>query len=54
MRFKDFINMNETGTSTGDIATFSRIVIPMTRRSWPTDKAKKPYRQPQVEESKKD
>lgn len=53
MRFKDFINLDETGTSTADIAGFSRICIPMTRRQWPTDK-KKPYRVPQVEESKKE
>lgn len=53
MRFKEFMTLDEVGTSTGDVAVFSRICIPMSRRMWPSDKSKKSYRVPQVEESKK-
>lgn len=34
MRFKEFL-LKEVGTSTGDIAGFRRIAIPMVRRMWP-------------------
>ena len=58
MRFKEWM-IQEVGTSTSCIAGFSRITIPMVRRTWPTDwgnwyqdrKKKKPLKQPQVEES---
>lgn len=55
MRFKDWL-LKEVGTSTGDIAGFRRISIPMVRRVWPTEgddkkKRKKPYRVPQVDEA---
>jgi hypothetical protein len=58
MTFKEFLEM----TSTGDIATFSRMVIPSVTRSWmPTvafdmevpqhkRKKKKVHQQPQVKE----
>lgn len=49
MKFKQWLA--ETMTSTGDIAGFSRICMPLRRREWPNDqkKSKKPYRVPQVE-----
>lgn len=34
MNFKKWLKMNEVGTSTGSIAGFSRISIPMIRRKW--------------------
>jgi len=63
MRFKDFL-IKEVGTSTGDVAGFRRISIPLTRRMWPPNiaamvsenppetsgKKKKPMMQPQVKE----
>ena len=64
MRFKDFL-LQEVGTSTGDIAGFRRMSIPLTRRMWPPNiaamvsenppdvpgKKKKPMMQPQVKEN---
>lgn len=61
MRFKEFM-IQEVGTSTGDIAGFSRISIPLTRRMWPSpvnvleDDSKKKSKsktkmQPQVQEA---
>lgn len=57
MRFKDWL-MTEVGTSTGDIAVFSRITLPLVRRQWPSEftfedykKKKKALKQPQVEET---
>ena len=63
MRFKEFL-LKEVGTSTGDIAGFRRIAIPMVRRMWPPSvatmfeedpppKKKKIKAQPQVEEGTK-
>jgi hypothetical protein len=60
MRFKDWL-IKEVGTTTGDIAAFRRIALPMVRRMWPPSiatmfeedppkKPKKPYRVPQVQE----
>ncbi len=49
MTFKQWLM--ETGTTTGDIAGFSRICMPMVRRTWPNDEKKK-KRQPQVKETK--
>jgi ribosome-associated protein len=62
MKFKEWLN--ETMTSTGDIASFLRISIPMVRRQWPPSiatmfyndppdekKKKKPKMQPQVQEN---
>lgn len=62
MNFKDFIKMDEVGTSTSSIASFKRISIPLTRRIFPPeigwidpedDKKgkKKPYRVPQIDEN---
>lgn len=63
MKFKDFIELQETGTSTEDIAGFKRITIPYVTRAWPTEPEdlypevgeKKPkrkfYRVPQIDES---
>lgn len=58
MKFKDFIQsepIHETGTSTGDVAGFSRIAIPMVSRMWPNNgttdsKKKKTYRVPQLDD----
>lgn len=60
MRFKQWIDLNETGTSTGDIAGFSRITIPLNRRWWVSDweeeqsgkkkKKKRQYSVPQIAE----
>jgi hypothetical protein len=55
MRFKDFM---ETGTSTADIAGFSRIALPLVKRVWPTEvedmypdgKKRKKHRVPQLDE----
>lgn len=57
MKFREFMKLQETGTSTGDIAGFSRICIPMIRRQWATHMTdwfgkRKGYKQPQVEEGK--
>jgi len=46
--FSNWVQLRETGTSTGDIATFSRMTIPLVRRGYLPSK-KKPYKQPQVE-----
>lgn len=62
MRFKEWMAINEVGTSTGDVAGFSRITIPLVRRWWISDwekeltgeKRKKKqniYRLPQVSEA---
>jgi hypothetical protein len=54
-KFKDWF-VNEEGTSTADIAGYSRITIPLVRRSFVTDfgkNKKKKYRVPQLEENKK-
>lgn len=56
MRFREFLNIQEAGTSTGDIAGFSRICIPMVRRQWATHMTdwkgkRKGYKQPQVQEA---
>lgn len=55
MRFREFLKLQEAGTSTGDIAGFSRICIPMIRRQWATHWTdwhgkRKGYKQPQVQE----
>lgn len=66
MKFKDFINLDEVGTSTSSIAGFKRISIPNIRRRFPSEvigpneteeecdkkkDKKKPYRVPQLEEA---
>lgn len=51
MTFKEFMKLDEVGTSTADVAGFSRICIPLTRRMWPNEKSKKTYRVPQLDES---
>lgn len=38
MGFKEFLKLQETGTSTGDIAGFARPVMPMVRRFGPWGK----------------
>ena len=63
LSFKQWILYKECGTSTGDIAGFSRIAIPLVTRTWmpnvvfdmePTEnypkKKKRIKQQPQVEE----
>jgi hypothetical protein len=62
MNFKKWMQLQEVGTSTGDVAAFSRISIPMSRRMWPPsvatmfdqsppgEKKKKIKKQPQLEE----
>lgn len=58
MKFKEWIQIQEVGTSTSCVAGFSRITIPLVHRMWPTDwgswkedrKKKKPLEQPQVKE----
>ena len=63
MNFKEWL-IKEVGTSTGDIAGFRRITLPMVRRRFapgiatmfaddPPPKSKKIKKQPQVEESVK-
>jgi|SaaInlV_165m_DNA_2_1040747.scaffolds.fasta_scaffold231182_1 hypothetical protein len=64
MRFKDYL-LQEVGTTTGDVAGFRRMSIPLTRRMWPpniaamvsesppeTSGKKKTMMQPQVKENK--
>ena len=63
MRFKEWL-IKEVGTSTGDVAAFRRISIPMSRRMWPPSVAtmfdqdppgtnkKKIKTQPQVQEGR--
>lgn len=63
MNFREWLKLHETGTSTADIAGFSRITIPLVRRWWISDweeeqagkkkKKRNPYKLPQVEESTK-
>lgn len=59
MRFKEWLKLQESGTSTGDVAGFSRISIPLVRRVWGSNavedmypdkdkKKKKLYELPQV------
>ena len=36
LNFKDWLEMQESGTSTACIAGFSRIVMPLITRQWPT------------------
>lgn len=59
MKFREWLNLKETMTSTSCVAGFSRIALPMQRRLWPMDwgawhsdrkKKKKPMEQPQVKE----
>jgi hypothetical protein len=60
MKFKEFIDLTETGTSTADIAGFSRICIPLVRRMYPneidigfgknTKRTKVTYKVPQLDE----
>lgn len=47
--FEKWISLKEVGTSTGDVAVFSRMTLPMVRRTFPNTKKKKPYQVPQVE-----
>lgn len=58
MKFKDWL-IKEAGTTTGDIAGFRRMTLPLVRRMWPPEiatmyandppgKKKKLYKQPQV------
>jgi len=60
MKFKEWL-IKEVGTSTGDIAGFRRITLPMVRRMYPPEiammyakdppgKKKKVYKQPQVQD----
>ena len=52
MKFKEWLN--ETMTSTGDVAGFARMSIPLVRRKWvdvKDDKKKKIKMQPQVKEN---
>jgi len=57
--FDEWMQLKETGTSTGDVAGFQRIAIPLVRRIFPSEitfdtkdkkKKQKPYMQPQVKE----
>lgn len=61
MTFKEFIDYQESMTSTSCIAGFSRIALPLVRRVWPTEvevtdedgkkrKKKNPYKVPQIDE----
>jgi hypothetical protein len=62
MRFKEWFELQETMTTTADIAGFKRITIPLVRRMYPPEIAtmfadnpppenyKKVYSQPQVKE----
>jgi hypothetical protein len=63
MKFKDWL-IREAGTTTGDIAGFRRMTLPLVRRMFPPEiatmyandppgKKKKPYKQPQVQEDVK-
>lgn len=60
MKFREWLQIRETMTSTSCIAGFSRPIGAMQRRLWPIDwggwysdrkKKKKPLEQPQVKES---
>jgi len=61
MRFRDFLQFDEVGTSTSCIAGFKRIAIPNVRRIFPPELGfidpeekkdkKNPYRVPQLEEN---
>lgn len=46
MRFRDWMKMQETMTSTGCIAGFSRIALPLSRRMWPTDHSEEEKKEP--------
>ena len=37
LSFKQWLLQNECGTSTGDIAGFSRMIMPLVTRTWVTD-----------------
>ena len=58
MKFKEWMQIQEVGTSTSCIAGFSRMTLPMVRRMWPMEwgswkedrKKKKPLEEPQVKE----
>lgn len=51
IKFKEWLQLQETGTSTADVAVFSRISIPLVRRIWPVEKDKKKrYEVPQVKD----
>lgn len=40
--FREWLKLNEVGTSTGDVASFQRVVIPgVVRRRWPDPVFKK-------------
>ena len=60
MKFKEWFELQETGTTTSCIAGFRRITLPLVKRVWPGEVAtmfdenppkKKKVRQPQVEEA---
>jgi hypothetical protein len=62
MRFKHWLELQESGTTTSCIASFKRMVLPLITRVWPTEvldldinkgekkPKKKKKKQPQVEE----
>jgi hypothetical protein len=50
MKFKEFMTISETGTSTADVAHFSRPILPLVRRV-PKKGENKEYRVPQVYEN---
>lgn len=53
MSFKQWFNIQETGTSTACVASFSRPVMPLVKRTWPTEISyQKIKKQPQVKEDK--
>lgn len=64
MKFKEWLQFQEVGTTTGDVAAFRRISIPMSRRMWPPsvatmfdqsppgEKKNKIKMQPQLEEGR--
>lgn len=54
MRFRDFFyQKNEALTGTGDIAGFSRIVMPMVRRTWVADLSDSEDEKPKKKHKKK-
>lgn len=60
MNFKQWMTqgtgeVQETGTSTADVANFARPCLPLVTRQWPEEpgedkKRKKKFKQPQVED----
>lgn len=52
MRFKDWF-YSESLTSTGDIAGFSRIVLPLVRRVWTADLSDMDEDEPKKKHKKK-